>query len=187
MVAGLRAAAYGLSFMPLSLLGGSQIPETNHWQQVKDPYTGETFLAIPAIKPDWAIIHVQQADIEGNARIYGSKFEDVILSRAARRLIITCEELLPAYAFTDQPEATDIPGFLVDKVVFAPRGAWPTSCYQHYPLDENEIGKIVAMRKPDELIAWINQLSLDTAPSPLLGTPLAQEYLRSRQRSEKNV
>lgn len=186
MVAGLRAAAYGLTFLPLSLLGGSEIPATNQWQQVKDPYSAERYLAIPAIKPDWAIIHVQQADLEGNARIYGSKFEDVLLSRAARHVLITCEELLPAYAFTDQPEVTDIPAFLVDRVVYAPRGAWPTSCYQHYSLAEEEISKIVGMRKPQELDTWLN-LPLEIPSSPLLATPLAQEALHLRQRSEENV
>lgn len=186
MVAGLRAAAFGLNFLPLTLLGGSEIPGANGWQEVKDPYSEERYLAIPAVKPDWAIIHVQQADLEGNARIYGSKFEDVLLSRAARHVLITCEELLPVYAFTDQPEATDIPAFLVDRVVYAPRGAWPTSCYQHYSLAEEEIRKLVSMREARELISWLN-LPLEIPPSPLLATPLAQETLKLRQRSEENV
>lgn len=162
--------------MPLSLLGNSQIPLVNQWQKIQDPYTASECYAIPAIRPDWAILHVQQADVSGNARIYGSKFEDVLLSRAARHLIITCEELLPSYAFTDLPEATDIPGFLVDAVVYAPRGAWPTSCYQHYALDEESIKTICAMKQADQLLDWISKLD-DPPTPPLLNTPLAKEHL----------
>ncbi len=162
--------------MPLSLLGGSQIPSVNQWQTIRDPYTDAEYLAIPAIRPDWAILHVQQADSLGNARIYGSKFEDVILSRAAQHIIITCEELLPEYALTDVPEATDIPGFLVDAVVYAPRGAWPTSCYQHYSLDEETIRTITTMKESDQFLAWIH--NLPTPPtSPLFDTPLAKEHM----------
>lgn len=161
----------------MSTLDQSEIPGVNQWQEIKDPYTGQNYLAIPALRPDWAIIHVQQADVLGNARIYGSKFEDVLLARAARRVIITCEELLPAYAFTDQPESTDIPGFLVEKVVYAPRGAWPTSCYQHYSLAEEEISKIVSFRRPEDFLAWLSALPPIEDQSPLLATPLAQEQL----------
>lgn len=162
--------------MPLSLLGGSQIPQANRWQTVRDPYSYTEYIAVPAIRPDWAIIHVQQADISGNARIYGSKFEDVILSRAARHIIITCEELLPNYALTDLPEATDIPGFMADAVVYAPRGAWPTSCYQHYSLAEDTIQTLVSMKNREQFMGWL--FSLPTPPaSPLLDAPLAKKQL----------
>ena len=176
LVAGLRAAAYGLSFMPLSLLGGSQIPQANRWQTIRDPYTADEYIAVPAIRPDWAIIHVQQADMSGNARIYGSKFEDVLLSRAAKRIIITCEELLPNYALTDLPEVTDIPGFLVDAVVYTPRGAWPTSCYQHYFFSEDTIRTIVTMEHKEQLINLLFSLPT-SAESPLLNTTLAKNHL----------
>lgn len=173
--------------MPLSLLGTSEIPIINQWRTIKDPYTGEDYLAIPAICPDWAIIHVQQADILGNARIYGSKFDDILLSRAARHIIITCEELLPAYAFTDQPESTDIPGFLVDKVVYAPRGAWPTSCYQHYSLAETEIKKLVSFKQAADFLEWLSSLPLTDHKSPLLETPLAQETIEQNQQEGDGV
>ena len=48
-----------------------------------DPYTGEEVVAIPAIQPDVAIIHVQEADEFGNARIVGTLFEDVLMAQAA--------------------------------------------------------------------------------------------------------
>jgi len=173
--------------MPLALLGESDLTKAQNWQEVADPYTGERYLAIPALNPDWAIIHVQQADILGNARIYGSKFEDVLLSRAARHVLITCEELLPAYAFTDQPESTDIPGFLVDWVVYVPNGAFPASCYQHYSLAEEEIEKALALTDAESFLAWLNGLPMDCRPSPLLSSTLAQEHLSQTEGGAPNA
>lgn len=179
LIAGLRAASFGLSCMPLSTEDSSQLSDANGWREIRDPYSGQAYLAIPALQPDWAIIHVQQADILGNARIYGSQFEDVLLTRAARHVLVTCEELLPAYAFTDQPEDIDIPASLVDTVVYAPRGAWPAACYEHYSLSADEIGKLVSLRRPEDLLAWLECLSPINDRSPVLETPLAQEYLRA--------
>lgn len=181
LLAGLRAAALGVSFQPLSPVGVSEIIAANQWRTIEDPYTDEEYLAIPAICPDWAIIHVQQADIQGNARIYGPKFDDILLASSARHIIITCEELLPAYAFVDQPETIDIAGALVDKVVYAPRGAWPTSCYQQYFLSEIEIKKLVSFKQAEELFKWISALPTTDKTSPLLETPLAQQYLKHKE------
>ena len=175
---GLRAAALGLSFMPLPPTDDWPEHIDHRWQPVRDPYNGQTYPAIPALAPDWSIIHVQQADILGNARIYGSKFEDLLLAKAARHVLVTCEELLPAYAFADQPETVDISGSIVDSVVYAPRGAWPTACYEHYSADENKIKEIITLQRPVELLAWLNNLPPINDRSPVLETPLAKEHLQ---------
>ena len=117
-------------------LGGSDLPRRSGFRSVADPYTGAEYVAIPAIQPDWAIVHVQEADADGNARLRGPKYDDVYLGRAARHLLITTERLVDGAAFATQPELTDFPGFLVDAVVVAPRGAWPTACPHEYPADE---------------------------------------------------
>jgi len=173
--------------MPLTSLGESHLGHLHKWQEVADPYTGEHYLAIPAIQLDWAIIHVQQADLLGNARIFGSKFEDVLLARSARHVLITCEELLPAYAFADQPENTDIPGLLVDCVVYVPHGAYPTSCYQHYSLVEKEIEKVVSFTETESFLAWFDSLQYPCAPSPLLGSALVQGYLLKGEGGAENA
>ena len=59
-----------------------------------DPYSGEELAAVQAIRPDVAILHVQEADELGNGRIYGSVYEDELMARAARRVIFTCERLI---------------------------------------------------------------------------------------------
>lgn len=93
-------------------------------------------VTVPAMRPDWAIIHVQEADDQGNARIRGTQFEDVLMSKAAQRVLVTCERLVDGAGFVTQPELTTIPAFQVDSVVEVPGGAWPASCAGYYDVDE---------------------------------------------------
>src|SRR4051794_5346492 len=125
-------------------LTGSDVPARAGFRTVADPYTGAECVAIPAIAPDWAIVHVQEADAAGNARIHGPRYDDVYVGRAARHLLVTTERLVEGSAFAEQPALTDFPAFLVDAVVVAPRGAWPTSCPQEYPADEAFLAAYVA-------------------------------------------
>jgi len=90
---------------------------------------------VPAINPDVTLIHVQQADATGLARIKGLTFADVEQARAARHLIVTCEQLLEPGILKEHPDSNQIPPFCVDAVVHVPYGAYPTACYGHYDYD----------------------------------------------------
>jgi glutaconate CoA-transferase subunit A len=90
---------------------------------------------VPAINPDVTIIHVQQADVTGIARISGLPFADVEQAKAARRLIVTCEKLITDDRLKADPDGNQIPPFCVDAVVHIPWGAWPTACYGCYDYD----------------------------------------------------
>ncbi|MBL0713891.1 MAG: CoA transferase subunit A [Desulfosarcina sp.] len=90
---------------------------------------------VPAINPDVTILHVQQADRFGTVRIEGLPFADVEQAKAARRVIITCEELVDTDRLRERPEANQLPFFCVDAVVPVPMGAYPTACYRHYDYD----------------------------------------------------
>ena len=90
---------------------------------------------VPAINPDVTIIHVQKADPTGLARIQGLPFADVEQAKAARHLIVTCEELLEPGVLKEQPDSNQIPPFCVDAMVHVPFGAYPTACYGHYDYD----------------------------------------------------
>lgn len=90
---------------------------------------------VPAINPDVTIIHVQKADPTGLARIQGLPFADAEQAKAARHLIITCEELVDPGVLKEQPDSNQIPPFCVDAVVHVPLGAYPTACYGHYDYD----------------------------------------------------
>jgi len=135
VMAGLRAAAYGIPFQPIAGMFGSDLLEARGFKTVKDPYTGEEVVVIPRLKPDWAILHVQEADASGNARIFGTPFEDVLMSRAAKGVILTAERVVDKASFQAQPELTAIPDFLVVAVVEVKGGAWPGSCYPYYGID----------------------------------------------------
>src|SRR4029078_4863746 len=77
------------------------------------PFTGETLAAIPALYPDVSAIHVHEADRFGNCRIRGTSVADRDLARASKRLIITCERLVPTDEIRSDPTRTVIPFFCV--------------------------------------------------------------------------
>ena len=114
---------------------GSGIPAASGLQTVRDPYSGAEVYVAPAIQPDWAILHVHEADALGNARIYGSVFWDRLMSRAARGVIVTAERIVPTAELVRQPELTVVPALLVRAVVEAPGGARPCSCAPDYGID----------------------------------------------------
>ena len=135
LVAGLRAASYGIPFQPVAGVFGSELARVNDWKTVVDPYSGKEVYAIPAIRPDVAVIHVNEVDEFGNARIYGTPFWDHPLTRAAKRVLITAEKLVTTDRLREQPELTLVPGFMVEAVAIAPGGAWPGSMHPYYDID----------------------------------------------------
>jgi glutaconate CoA-transferase subunit A len=90
---------------------------------------------VPAINPDVTIIHVQKADFRGNCRIEGLTFADVEQAKAAKTLIITCEDLLDNDYLKNTPDRNQIPFIHANAVVHVPYGAYPTACYRYYDYD----------------------------------------------------
>lgn len=135
MGTGLRAAAQGVPFLPIAGFQGSDIPEALGLKMVRNPYGDEELVAVPRIQPDWAVVHVPEADARGNARIYGSPFWDRLIARAARGVIVTAEQIVSSERLAEQPELTAVPELFVRAVVHAPQGAWPGSCFPRYEVD----------------------------------------------------
>jgi glutaconate CoA-transferase, subunit A len=135
LVSGLRAAAYGIPFQPVAGVFGSDLAQANGWKTVIDPYSGTEVYAIPALRPDVAVIHAQAVDTQGNARVLGTPFWDHPITRAARRVLITAEQLVSTEELARQPELTLVPGFMVEAAAVVPRGAWPGSCHPYYDVD----------------------------------------------------
>ncbi|MGD2272384.1 MAG: CoA-transferase [Desulfobacterales bacterium] len=139
IIAGFRAAAMGLPSLPIKGMLGSDLLTISEvigsQKEFKDPFTGETMIAVRAIEPDVTVIHAQKADEYGNVRIEGPFYEDVIKAKAAKKVVVTVEELIPNSEVRKMPEATTIPHFIVDAVVKAPRGAHPGSCLNYYDTD----------------------------------------------------
>ncbi|MBA2595740.1 MAG: CoA transferase subunit A [Chloroflexota bacterium] len=150
VIAGLRAAIQGVPFMPVAGLHGSDLPAQRGFHSLRDPYSGTEVFVIPALMPDVAIVHVQEADREGNGRIVGTRFEDVLMAQAARRVILTAERIVDGALFAAEPDTVAIPGFLTAAVVAAPRGAWPFSCTPDYDYDADYLAAwVMAARDPD--------------------------------------
>jgi glutaconate CoA-transferase subunit A len=135
LYAGLRAAGQGLPFLPWKAGIGTSLPEVNPDLRVfLDPIGGEELLAVPALKPDVAVIHVQRADAFGLGQHVGSGFGDRLLHRAADRTILTTERLVPNESIRADPLHTSIP--YADAVVRAPWGSHPFSSPGGYLVDE---------------------------------------------------
>jgi glutaconate CoA-transferase subunit A len=127
---GLRAQMAGVGFMPGRGWLGTDLPRLRpDVQTVTDPYSGEHYMAFPAIQPDLAVIHALQADPEGNAIIGNNKGVDEELCLTARQVILTAEEIVP------ELDKADLVAPFVHAVVAAPRGAAPTSCHPLYAVD----------------------------------------------------
>jgi glutaconate CoA-transferase, subunit A len=147
VIAGFRAAAQGVPFMPIAGIAGSDLVKVRGWQTVRDPYGGAEVLAIPAIAPDVAILHVQEADDEGDGAIGGPRFEDLLMANAAKRVIVTCERLVAAEELAGRDQRAEIPRYQVDAVVVAPKGAWPLACPGEYSYDLDYLQKWVNDRR----------------------------------------
>ena len=133
----LDAGARNLPFLPMRDIGASELPEVtpDAYAKITCPFTGEQLLGIRALNPDVALVHVLRADAAGNAQVEGPMSCDPELARAARRLVVTCEELVDTETIAADPASTHIPGFLVDAVIEAPFGAHPTTHVPRYGLD----------------------------------------------------
>ncbi len=138
LICALQAATAGVPFMPTRAGLGTDMPALHPdqtWEMV-DERSGQRFLACAALAPEVAVIHVHEADADGNARMNPKLvWFDTELVKAAKRVIVTAERIIDNAEFRAAPERTSIPGYAVDHVIEAPRGAWPTACWPEYPYD----------------------------------------------------
>jgi glutaconate CoA-transferase subunit A len=142
-----KAAAMGLPFLPSRALLGTDTFRRSAARVIACPFTGERLAAIPALWPDVAAIHVPEADRCGNCRIRGTTVADLDLARAARRLIITCERLIPEDEIRRDPSSTVIPFFCVDAVCEVPYGSYPGNMPYEYFSDEDHLCRWLQVEK----------------------------------------
>jgi glutaconate CoA-transferase subunit A len=133
------AAAMGVPFLPARSLLGTDTFTHSDAKATTCPFTGETLAAVPALYPDVAAIHVHEADRYGNARFIGPSVADIDLARAAKRLIVTCERLVPHEEMRRNPHLTTIPFLCVDAVCEVPFGSYPGNMPGEYFSDEDHL------------------------------------------------
>jgi len=130
-----KAAAMGLSFLPVRSMLGTETMKHSRAIEYKCPFTGEIYALVPACSPDVAIIHVPRADQFGNCQIDGITVSDSDLARASKTIIITAEEIISTDQIRSEPERTIIPYYCVDAVVHVPYGSYPCNMPGKYYFD----------------------------------------------------
>ena len=173
----LHAASLGLPFLPVRLMQGSGL--VKYWGiseeqrktldkvdnlkcvEMDNPFEpGQKVIAVPVPKLDTAIIHVQQASPDGTCIIMGDEFHDVDIAIAARKVIVTCEEIVSDEYIRRDPTKTKIFGQCVSAVVKAPYGAWPSQCYGYYDDDDaalKEYDKASRYQDREDAIRQLNK------------------------------
>lgn len=135
----MQAASLGVPFQPIPGLRGTDVAVAAGFATVRDPYSSEEVYVVPRIRPDWAILHVHEADEQGNARLRGSPGYDLVMAEASARVILTTERIIPVEESVANPELTKVPGLYVAAVVLAPKGAFPCGCMPDYDVDPEGI------------------------------------------------
>lgn len=135
LVQQLRAAIQGLPFMPLRSVRGTDFPSLHpEYRRMTCPFTGEELLLVPALEPDFALLHAQYGDARGNLLILGPPVADILFAKASRAVLATVEEIVPTARLHELGGIT-IPSFYVTAVSEVPMGAHPTACYPFYGYD----------------------------------------------------
>jgi len=180
------AGMMGVPFIPSRTMLGTDTGKYSSTKVVKDPFSGKPVNLIPAAYPDVALIHVHRCDVYGNAQIDSIHVEDFELSRCARRLIITTEEIIDIELIRREPWKTVIPFFVVDAVVEAPFGSHPCEMPGKYYYDEEHIAEWLELSKtPEGVDAYLQKyvLSVDSFEDylELCGGVKKLHYLAKRE------
>ena len=156
VISALRAAATGLSFMPVKGLVNSDLIKVNdYFDTVVCPFTNERYTVVKAIRPDYCILHVHEADELGNARIIGPKYDDITLAKASKKVIVVTERLTHSSYFKGHSDWVDIPHLLVDEVIHVPQGAMPGACPGKYEVNDLNIKKYLGIKGRDDLNRYL--------------------------------
>jgi len=149
-----EAASRNIPFLPMASLGLSEVPgrQPGWYARIEDPFSGRDLLAVKALTPDVALLHVRRASANGDCQYDGPMAIDPEMSRAARRLVVTAEEIVSQDVIEAHPHMTKIPGFLVDAVIEAPFGAHPLTHVPCYGLDAWELRDYASAA--NDLEAW---------------------------------
>jgi glutaconate CoA-transferase subunit A len=138
MISRLQAGAAGLPFMPMNQTGAVDLERANPLiKRVIDPYSGREVIVVPALNPDVAIVHVQRADKDGNAQLWGIVGEQKEVAFASKRVILTAEEIVDEAVIRSDPNRTLIPGFIIIAVCHVPGAAHPSYAQGYYDRDND--------------------------------------------------
>lgn len=159
---GLKAAAFGLPFLPTRVGLGTDLAALGGLRTVDSPYDdGETLIAMPALKLDAAIIHVNRCDRRGNLQALGpDTYYDEWFARAAAQTYVTTEEIVDRMEdhYAGDAKANIVERSFVSGVIHAPYGAHPSSMPPLYGWDMGYLKRYTAAAAADGgWAAWSEQ------------------------------
>jgi glutaconate CoA-transferase, subunit A len=137
----LLAGSLGMPFVPVQDMMGSDLLNVksfmgeNKYKIMDSPFDGRPTLLVPALNPDVSVIHVQQADEEGNAQMWGIGGDCKAGANAAKKVIVSCERIVSREVIGKDPSRTIVPSFKVVAVVEEPFGAHPGYTPGFYDVD----------------------------------------------------
>ena len=136
MITRLQAGASGLPFLPMNQTGAMDLEKANpNIKRIPDPYGGKDVIVVPALNPDVAIVHVQRADANGNSHLWGIIGEQKEAAFAAKKVILTTEEIVDESIIRSDPNRTMIPGIVVSAVCHVPFACHPSYAQGYYDRD----------------------------------------------------
>jgi glutaconate CoA-transferase, subunit A len=150
--AALQAAEKGVPFMPLrGLIGSDVLKVRDDWKVIDSPFgNNDPIVLLPAIKPDVAIFHAPMADRFGNVWI-GRQRELAMMAHAAEKTVATVEKMHDGNLLDDPVLAAGtLPGFYVESVAVAERGAWPLPLPDLYGADAEHLALYARMAATPE-------------------------------------
>jgi acyl CoA:acetate/3-ketoacid CoA transferase alpha subunit len=159
VIIGLEAGGRNVPFLPYRGPFGSDLVKQRpeFYKVIKCPFTGEDLIAAAAITPDVAIIHATRADHAGTIQMEGTSATDIEMMRAAKKRIVSVEEIVSTEEIRRSPAKSKVPRFQVDLVIEAPLGAHPTSCVPQYVFDPWHMMKYMEMAAtPDTFKQYLN-------------------------------
>ncbi|MGL4565626.1 MAG: CoA transferase subunit A [Halioglobus sp.] len=161
LLLGLRAAAWGLPFIPTQVgLGTDIIRQNPAIKLIDSPYDDKEWVAMPALKLDAALIHVDRADARGVCQIAGpDHYMDDWYARAASKTFVSCDELVDADFFRDPAQARLVfwERAATSGVVHISGGAHPTSCSPLYGFDVAHFRAYTASAAEAGIAAYLDQ------------------------------
>ena len=186
MVARFAAGAAGLPFWPLRNYANTDLPRANpNIRAVACPFTGEQLAAVPALRPDVTIVHVQRCDAQGNAQVWGVLGVQKEAAFAAGKVVVVAEEIVDESILRADPNRTIIPGFIVNAVVHEPWGAHPSYAQGFYDRDnEFYVAWEDVSRDESRLSRYLDEEVFGVADRRgyLAKHPTLRERLRARAR-----
>ena len=153
----LVAGAMGIPFIAARNLLGTDTLKHSGAIVVRCPFSNTPTALMPALNPDVAIIHVQEADIYGNARVYGPTVATLETAMASKKVIISAERIVETIEFRKNPLMTTLPYYLVDAVVHAPFGAYPGGTQGYYEMDSEHYLMLTSIADDDAMQKYLEE------------------------------